>query len=225
MSVLRKVGIVLSVIIFFFFGLLGTVYLSLRTPEVKVPDITGKDRFAAESTLESAGLKIHVRSTKPSLDQKPDTVLNQVPEPGQVVKSGIEVAVQISRAPKEGENVSSSTEEKPQEANKAAENNNANANQNSTATNQNQNQNQNKPKNKNKNSNNSNNKNASNSNNANNANRNANNRNANTANRNANTSNGNRTTNTTTPNANRSNVNANKRAPATTSPGANKGTP
>jgi hypothetical protein len=222
MSVLRKVGIVLSVIIFFFFGLLGTVYLSLRTPEVKVPDIVGKDRYASEKALENAGLKIRVRGTTPSVDQKPDTVLNQVPEAGQVVKSGIEVAVQVSRAPKEGENISSSAEETKQESNKPSEN--ANANQ-TAATNQNQNQN--KPKNKNKNSNNSSNKNANNSNNANNtnANRNANNRNANTMNRNANTSNGNRSTNTTTPNTNRSNANANKRAPATTSPGANKGTP
>ncbi|MDT5123067.1 MAG: eukaryotic-like serine/threonine-protein kinase [Acidobacteriota bacterium] len=217
MSVLRKVGIVLSVIIFFFFGLLGTVYLSLRTPEVKVPDIVGKDRYASEKALENAGLKIRVRGTTPSVDQKPDTVLNQVPEAGQVVKSGIEVAVQVSRAPKEGENISSSAQETKQEANKNSENTNANQ---TAATNQNQNQS--KPKSKNKNSNN---KNANNSNNANNtnANRNANNRNANTINRNANTSNGNRSTNTTTPNTNRSN--ANKRAPATTSPGANKGTP
>jgi hypothetical protein len=221
LSALGKIGIVLSVLIFFFFGLLGTVYLSLRTPEVKVPDIVGKDRYAAESALESAGLKVRVRGTKPSLDQKPDTVLNQVPEAGQVVKSGIEVAIQISRAPKEGENVSSGTEETKQESAKPSEN--ANTNQPATT---NQNQNQSKPK-KNKNTNNSNNKNANNSNNANNANanRNANNRNTNT-NRNANTSNGNRTTNTTTPNTNRSNANANRRAPATTPPpGANKGTP
>jgi hypothetical protein len=223
MSVLKKIGIVLSVIIFFFFGLLGTVYLSLRTPEVKVPDIVGKDRYTAEAALENTGLKLRVRGTTPSLDQRPDTVLNQVPEAGQVVKSGIEVAVQVSRAPKEGENVSSSTEEtKQQEANKNSEN--QNTNQSATA-NQNQNQNQNKPKNKNKNSNNSNNKNSKNSNNANNANRNANNKNANTTTtHNANASNGNRTTNTTPPNTNRSNTNANKRPPTTT-PGANKGTP
>lgn len=218
MSVLKKTGIVLAVLVFFFFGLLGTVYLSLRTPEVKVPDITGKDRYTAESTLESAGLKIRVRGTKPSLDQKPDTILNQVPEPGKVVKSGIEVAVQVSRVPKEGENVTSSTEEKPQEANKNSENVNANQ----TSTNQNQNQNQNKPKNKNKNTNNSNNKNTNNSNNSNNANanRNANNKNANTTtNRNTNTSNGNRNANTPPSNTNRSNTNTNKRPPATTTPG------
>lgn len=213
MSVLGKIGIVLAVIVFFFVGLLGTVYLSLRTPEVKVPDITGKDRYTAETMLESAGLKIHVRSTKPSVDQKPDTILNQVPEAGQVVKSGIEVAVQVSRAPKEGENVVSSAEEKPQEANQ----NSGNTNANQTAT-TNQNQNQNRPKNKNKNSNNSNNRNANNSN------ANSNNRNANSTNRNANAGNGNRSANTAPPNTNRTSTNVNKRPPATT-PGANKGTP
>lgn len=208
-SVLGKIGVVLSVIVFFFFGLLGTVYLSLRTPEVKVPEIVGKDRYTAEAALENAGLKLRVRGTTPSLDQKPDTVLNQVPEPGQVVKSGIEVAVQVSRAPKEGENVTSSAEgPKQEQENKNQEN--QNANQSATTI---QNQNQNKPK-KNKNSNNAN-KSSNNSNNANNANRNANNKNANAANtHNANTSN--RTINTT-PNANRSNpTNTNKRPPATT---------
>jgi len=216
MSVLGKIGIVLAVIVFFFVGLLGTVYLSLRTPEVKVPDIMGKDRYAAETMLENAGLKMHIRSTKPSVDQKPDTILNQVPEAGQVVKAGIEVAVQVSRAPKEGENVASSAEEKPQEANQNSQN--ANANQTATT---NQNQNQNKPKNKNKNSNNSNNRNANNSNNANNSSAN---RNANSTNRNASAGNSNRSANTAPPSTNRTSTNVNKRPPATT-PGANKGTP
>jgi beta-lactam-binding protein with PASTA domain len=222
---LGKVGIVLAVFVAFLFGLLGTVYLSLRTAEVKVPDVLGKDRFTAEAMLDDAGLKIRVRGARPSAD-KPDTVLSQLPEAGQIVKAGIPVAVEVSRAPKEGESVRSSEDEPAQETAKPADN--TNANQSPTATNQNQNQNQNKPpknKNTNKNANNANNKNANNSNNAN---RNS---NANRNNANANRNPGNRNANTGTPNANRTtnNANTNRRQPTITTPpfnpGANRGTP
>jgi hypothetical protein len=219
LSALGKVGIVLSIIVIFLFGLVGTVYLSLRTSEVKVPDVLGKDRLAAETMLNDIGLSIRVRGTRPSTEKKPDTILSQLPEAGQVVKAGIPVAVEVSRAPKEGEAVSSTAEETEQDANKPADN--SNTNQSTTNQNQNQNQNQNKPKNKNKNSNNANTKNANNrannSNNANGA------RNANNANANRNTNSGNRNT---TPNVNRGNQNANKRPPVIAPPaGANRGTP
>lgn len=202
--------------------MLATVYLSLRTAEVKVPDVLGKDRLTAENLLDEAGLKIRVRGARPSAE-RPDTILSQLPEAGQIVKVGIPVAVEISRAPKEGESVPVKEEFK-QEPEKPAENANANANANQpTATNQNQNQNRSQ-KNKNKNANNANGRNANNSNNANgaNANRGANgNRNANNANAPRNTNGGNRNA-TTAPNANRtpSNQNANRRAPAATPPPA-----
>jgi hypothetical protein len=220
LAALGKVGIVLAVLVAFLFGMLGTVYLSLRTAEVKVPDVLGKDRFTAEKILEDAGLKVRVRGARPSNEKKPDTILSQLPEAGLTVKTGIEVAVEVSRAPKEGEHVSTSTDEPAQEAEKPADN----SNQATSATNQNQNQNQNKPpKNKNTNKN-SNNKNANNSNNANNRNQNAN-RNANNSNRNANTNrpvnNSNRPTNL--------NTNANRRPPVISTPpfnpGANRRTP
>jgi beta-lactam-binding protein with PASTA domain len=229
LSALGKVGIALSVIIIFLFGFVGTVYLSLRTREVKVPDISGKDRFTAETILNDAGLNIRIRGTRPSTEKKPDTILSQMPEAGQVVKAGIPVAVEVSRTPKEGESAFSETEEQQQQAaDKPADN--ANANQ-SSATNQNQNQNQNKPKNKNKNSNN---KNSNNSNNSNNTNINSNNRNANAnanrganGNRNTNNSNNRNSNANTSPNANRGNSNANKRPVVVKPPaaGANKGTP
>jgi hypothetical protein len=209
-SALGKFGIVLSVIIIFVFGFLGTVYLSLKTAEVKVPNVLGKNRLAGESALDDAGLSIRVARTRASADQ-PDTILQQWPAEGQIVKTGQTVAVEISRAPKEGESVPSKADVAPQENTNSSQN--ANANQSTTA-NQNQTQNQNKAKNKNtnKNANNSNNKNANNTNGA----RNANNTNANVAGRNANanraTTNANPNTNST-PNANRGN--ANKRPPVT----------
>jgi beta-lactam-binding protein with PASTA domain len=230
LAALGKVGIVLGVLVAFLFGMLGTVYLSLRTAEVKVPDVLGKDRLAAEAMLDDAGLKIRVRGARPTAG-KPDTVLSQLPEAGQIVKAGIPIAVEVSRAPKEGESVRSSVEEPKQEPDKPAEN--SNANQATSATNQNQNQNQNKPpknKNTNKNANNTNNANNKNGNNSN-TNRNANaNRNANNGNANATRNTNNRNANTT-PNANRTtnNSNTNRRSPVITTPpfnpGANRGTP
>lgn len=222
-SALGKVGTVLAIIILFVFGFIGTVYLSLRTEEVKVPNVLGKDRFSGESALDDAGLNIRVARTRASLEQKPDTILQQWPAEGQIVKAGQTVAVEISRAPKEGENVPSKPEPAAQEASNTSQS--ANANQSAT-TNQGQTQNQNKPKNKNtnRNSNNSNNKNANNTNRA----SNANNISANVANRNSNTG---RTTNnggpssSPTPNTNRANANANKRPPVTKPPtggGANR---
>ena len=223
-SALGKFGIVLSIVIIFVFGFLGTVYLSLKTAEVKVPNVLGKNRLAGESALDDAGLSIRA-----SADQ-PDTILQQWPGEGQIVKTGQTVAVEISRAPKEGESVQSRTEATDQENTNTSQT--ANANQSTTA-NQNQNQNQNKAKNKNtnKNSNNSNNKNANNSNSTNRAN----NTSANVAGRNANANrattnaspNANSTpsANKTNANANRSNANANKRPPATKPPpagGANR---
>jgi hypothetical protein len=230
LSAFGKIGIIIGIAVAFIFGLAGTVYLSLRSSEVKVPDVVGKDRLTAENALADSGLNIRVRATRPSADAKPDTILMQVPHPGEMVKAGQTVAVDVSRVPKQGEaSINAAVaanrpqENKPEE-NKGAGNENANSNQsNARNDNQDANQNQNKPKrNKNtnsnsKNANNSNNSNnnnlANNSNrNANNNNRNANNRNANQnlTNRNANTVIHNANTMTTTTNVNRNNTNVNR---------------
>ncbi len=226
LSALGKIGIVLAIGIAFLFGLAGTVYLSLRSAEVRVPDVVGKDRGAAEQALKEAGLKYRQTATRYSAEAQPNTILDQMPKAGEVIKVGQTVAVVMSRAAaREGEaSTPPSTSENKPEAEKPKENQNTNQ----AANNQNnQNENQNKEK-RNKNANN---KNANNSNN-----RNANNRNAN----NVNNRNANRNTNANTPNANANantnsnrspdNSNANKRVPANIStppfnPGSNMGTP
>jgi beta-lactam-binding protein with PASTA domain len=218
LSALGKLGIIVAIAVAFLFGLGATIYLSLRTAEVQVPNIVGQDFLAAETTLSDAGLNVRKRATRPTAD-KPNVILDQLPRAGEVVKIGQTVAVDVSRAPKEGEYVPSApvAEEKP-EAGQKNENQNANEspaaakNQNGNQNNNNQNQNK-RPKNTNKN--------ANNSNNANNAsNRNANNRNATNANnRNANA---NRNTNGSG-NRNATNLNANRRAPSPTTTPANPG--
>lgn len=108
----------------FLFGVATTVYLSLRSPEVKVPDVVGKDRFEAERILGEADLKFRVRATRPSNEAKPDTVLFQLPRAGEVVKTGQTVAMDISRPTKEGESPENVTPDEP------VENRNTNSNTN-----------------------------------------------------------------------------------------------
>ena len=162
---LGRVGIIIGVAFAFFFGLAGTVYLSLRTSEVKVPDIVGKDRMTGETTLTDAGLNIRVRATRPANDAKPDTILAQLPHAGEVVKVGQTVAVDVSRAAKEGESTVSASA--VMEENKKEEQDAANRNTNDSEKNLNDNANKEKrkkPVNKNANNNNANGENANNAN-------------------------------------------------------------
>lgn len=124
----------IAIVVVFLFGVATTVYLSLRSPETKVPDVVGKNRFDAEKILEEADLNFRVRAYRPSNQAQPDTVLFQLPRAGEVVKAGQTVAMDVSRPTKAGE----SPEATPDESN---DNRNSN-----TSANANANANENKPK-------------------------------------------------------------------------------
>jgi hypothetical protein len=157
LSALRRVTIAIGVAAVFLFGLGTTVYLSLRSPEVKVPDVVGKDRFEAEKVLGDAGLNFRVRATRPSSQLKADTVLFQLPRPGEVVKAGQTVAMDISRTAKEGEAseaVAPEREEKTDNANaNAADSSNENKPKRPKSANKNANENSNSNGNRNGNTN------------------------------------------------------------------------
>ena len=122
LSIFRSIAIVIAIGLVFLFGVATTVYLSLRSPEVKVPDVIGKDRFEAERILGEADLKFRIRSTRPSTETKADTVLFQLPRGGEVVKTGQTVAMDVSRPAKEGESPETVTPDEP------ADNRNTNSN-------------------------------------------------------------------------------------------------
>jgi beta-lactam-binding protein with PASTA domain len=197
LSAFRRIGIVIAIAIVFLFGLATTVYLSLRSPEVKVPNVVGKDRFEAERVLGSAGLNFRVRATRPSSQMNANTVMFQLPRAGEVVKTGQTVAMDISRTVKEGETSEVVAPEKTPEEKPS------NQNTNETAS-----ANENKPK-RNKNTN----KNAND-----NANANTGNHNAILANKNNNTGNTNRATNL---NSNKPSVNGNTNANRSVNQNAN----
>jgi hypothetical protein len=127
LSVFRGIAIVIAIGVVFLFGVATTVYLSLRSPEVTVPDVTGKNRFDAEKVLADADLKFRVRAYRPSNEAKPDTVMFQLPRAGEVVKAGQTVAMDISRATKAGE---ASETVIPDEDTNTNANRNANSNTN-----------------------------------------------------------------------------------------------
>jgi beta-lactam-binding protein with PASTA domain len=139
LSALRRIGIVVLLAITFLFGLATTVYLSLRSPEVTVPEVVGKDRYEAEKILAQADLNFRVRATRPSNQVKADTVLFQLPRAGEVVKVGQTVAMDVSRTTLAGEASEADATDKKLEEEKAA---NANENENAnSATNRNGNAN------------------------------------------------------------------------------------
>lgn len=163
LTALKRILIVVGIAIAFTLGLLGAIYLSLRSSETKVPDIIGKDRTAAEDTISSAGLNFRVRAMRPTSDAKPDTVLIQLPHAGEIVKVGQTVAVDISRPTKEGEtsttansNTNTNTEKKPENVNATNSNTNSNDNKQKKKPankNDNANANANRAANRNRNSN------------------------------------------------------------------------
>jgi hypothetical protein len=151
---LGKLGVVVACAIAFFLGLTGTVYLSLRSPDIRVPDIVGKDMVSAETALGSAGLNIRKRATRFSAGVQPNVVLDQTPRAGEVVKEGQTVAVVVSRAPQEGEAEAAAQKPAPTPTPEvASEDQGKSANDNDNRSNKNKNQNSNKNKNANTSSN------------------------------------------------------------------------
>ena len=127
-SVFRRIAIVIAIAFVFLFGVATTVYLSLRSPEVKVPDVVGKNRFDAEKILADADLKFRIRATRPSNEAQPDTVMFQLPRANEVVKAGQTVAMDISRLAKAGESSEKVTPDEPSENRNSNSSSNANEN-------------------------------------------------------------------------------------------------
>jgi len=147
LTALKRILIVVGIAVAFTLGLLGAIYLSLRSSETKVPDIIGQDRTSAENTISSAGLNFRVRATRPTSEAKPDTVLIQLPHAGEIVKVGQTVAVDISRSAKEGESPTATN------ANTNADSEKKSENDNSSTANSNDDKEKRKPANKNANDN------------------------------------------------------------------------
>lgn len=207
-------------------GVLAALYMSVRSPEVTVPKVVGTDRATAEAELEKVRLNMRVRQTRYDPDAKPDTVLDQSPRAGEIVKEGQTIALVTSRnQAREGEEAifKAIAEMKAQEAAEAAKSTNEDDTQARDAANTNRSESvlaktinanaKQRATNRNANSNNSNANNA----NTDNGNKNVGISNANNGNA---TANANRNAATTTTNATNTNA-VNRNAVAPTAPASN----
>jgi serine/threonine-protein kinase len=103
LSAFGKLGVVALLAVAFAFGLVSTIYLSLRSPDIPVPEVVNQSYFDGEKTLARAGLDIRERAKRYKPGVEPGRILDQSPRAGEVIKAGQTVAVVVSRAPKEGE--------------------------------------------------------------------------------------------------------------------------
>lgn len=118
-SAFGKIAIVAALLGAFLVGLVSVVWLSLRGDEIKVPEIVGKDVLESEKELAALGLKLKRRANRFS-EEKPNTILEQLPKPGETVKTGQVISVVLSRINPEGS-------EEPAVIEKDTDNANANA--------------------------------------------------------------------------------------------------
>jgi hypothetical protein len=86
----------------FLLAMVGVVYMSLQGNEIKVPEIVGKNFGDSEKELALLGLKIKRRADRFSTEA-PNTILEQLPKPGETVKTGQMILVVLSKAGGEGE--------------------------------------------------------------------------------------------------------------------------
>lgn len=86
----------------FFVGMAFVVYRSLQGREVIVPEIVGKNYAESEKELEALGLRIKKRADRYS-EEQPNTVLEQLPRPGDTVKTGQMILVVTSKSNPEGD--------------------------------------------------------------------------------------------------------------------------
>jgi beta-lactam-binding protein with PASTA domain len=80
----------------FIVGMAGVVYMSLQGNEIQVPEIVGKNFSESETQLASLGLKIKKRADRYSTEP-PNTILEQLPRPGDTVKTGQMILVVTSK--------------------------------------------------------------------------------------------------------------------------------
>jgi len=95
-SAITKLTILAVLAAAFLFGMATVVYMSLQGSVVQVPQIVGKNLADGKSELAALGLKVQVRASRPTTDP-PDTVLEQLPRPGETVKTGQMIVVVTSK--------------------------------------------------------------------------------------------------------------------------------
>lgn len=100
-SALGKLLVLIALAATFAAGFIGVVYKKLQENEIKVPEIVGKDFAESEKEFADLGLKIKRKAERYS-NEKPNTVLEQLPKAGDTVKTGQMILVTTSIANPDG---------------------------------------------------------------------------------------------------------------------------
>jgi len=150
-SAFGELFMVIALAAAFAVGLIGVVYMSLQGKEIKVPEIVGKDFKQSEKELADLGLRIKNRAFRSS-NEKPNTILEQLPKSGDTVKTGQMILVVTSITNSEGdeapatikksededdtEKIEELISDKPKKSNKnnTSANSNGNTNRKKTST-------------------------------------------------------------------------------------------
>lgn len=156
LSVVGKLVVVLILFAAFTAGLGAVLFMALRSPEVQVPEIVGKNMSAGEQELASLDLKIRER-TKRFSQEAPNTILEQTPRAGERVKAGQTISVIVSRAEQEGDEKPAEVkkekvDDKPKDVDEPSEVDKARQKRRAANKNTNSNTNKNSDKNANSNS-------------------------------------------------------------------------
>lgn len=96
LSAITKLAIIAALAAAFLFGMAMVVYMSLQGSVVQVPQIVGKNLAESKTELAELGLKLQIRASRPTTDP-PDTILEQLPRPGETVKTGQLIVVVTSK--------------------------------------------------------------------------------------------------------------------------------
>lgn len=101
-SAIGKLLTVIALAAAFTAGMVFVVYRSLQGEEITVPEIVGKNFVETERELEALGLKVKKRADRYS-EESPDTILEQLPRPGDTVKTGQLILVVTAKRNPDGE--------------------------------------------------------------------------------------------------------------------------
>ncbi len=91
-----NLGVILLLLLLLYIAFFATLHcVTHHGEEVVIPDVRGKDMYAAEEQLQAMHFEINVDSTyEPT--KKPLTVLKQVPDTGSIVKEGRTVFLTVN---------------------------------------------------------------------------------------------------------------------------------
>ena len=100
-SAIGKLVVFFVLLVTFFVGLFGVVYLQLKGEEVEIPKVVGKNFNDGRDDLAGLGLRIKKIATRYS-NEAPNTILEQRPRAGSTAKTGLMISVVVSESNPDG---------------------------------------------------------------------------------------------------------------------------